>query len=139
MLAKSLNIASFAVVIMSLLSSCTKDDCYDVDYMPGLWLVEESEPAVTPIYYRLEKGDTVRITKNISTSNEWWVYGPIYERGPLGYSDVYHCFIKEDGYFKWSKEGTRTVTCSLVKLNKKHFVFDELRNNRRFKMKRLKE
>ncbi|MBO6248584.1 MAG: hypothetical protein J6N54_07230 [Bacteroidales bacterium] len=43
------------------------------------------------------------------------------------------------GYFKWSKDGTRTVTCSLVILNKKHFVFDELRNNRRFEMKRLKE
>lgn len=61
------------------------------------------------------------------------------EKSDSCYKAAYEVSGNRRGYFKWSKDGTRTVTCSLVILNKKHFVFDELRNNRRVKMKRLKE
>lgn len=146
MFGKLISIASLATVIMLSFSSCTKDDYYDVEYMPGLWLVEKSEPANIPISFSLQKADTVRITGNLSDQGKlefihWYVYRPG-DDARLPHSnctDKFRCYIKEDGLFWWSLDGAKAVTCAFVKLNKKTFEFDELTNNRRFKMKRLKE
>ena len=145
MFGKLISIASLATVIRLSFSSCTKDDYYDVEYMPGIWLIDESEPAVIPISYSLEKGDTVRITGELSEQGKlvdihWYVYRPGAIRLPhSNCTDKFSCYIKEDGLFMWSLDGAKAVTCSFVKLNRKTFEFDELKNNRRFKMKRLKE
>ncbi len=138
MFKKILNAASIAMAILSLvfIQACSKDPVFNKDYLTGLWLVEKSEPAAIPIGYRLEKGDTVRIIES-----SWIIYGQNdpHRGGVLKCSDAFYCFIQEDGLFKWAKNGMKSVTCTIVKLNRNTFEFIELKNNRRFKMKHLKE